>query len=426
VARALLRHGRPLGALALAPDDPLVLQRLGCLLAASKAEDYGRPRAAIAKAAALAALGNISAADDLAAPILARASATDRLVFELARARWRSLESIDRLDPLSPTASAAAALSVGPKPTDVAYAEGRLAAPGAGAADIAALSAAISVCSADGRRQRAALNAMFVAGGLTPVVPLDEPVLTFAALAPEGQHLPRFTDCGQTPVVSVLMPAFNVEAYVATAIRSIRAQTMSNLELIVVDDASRDGTYAAMERAADGDARVKLIRHDANRGTYKARNTALGNATGRYVTVLDADDWAHPERLARHLAVLQKRNAIATLSNLVRMDDRGAPVSPMIYPLIRQNTSSLMLPRSTLEALGGFPELLFGGDEALLWRVKAAFGRVRRLPLLATVASHRAASMTTAPETGTSTLEAFACRVRQREALLLSLSRLWR
>ncbi|MDQ0469947.1 glycosyltransferase family 2 protein [Labrys wisconsinensis] len=422
MARLLLRRGRPLSALALAADDPLVLHRLGLWLRASQARDHRQSRAILARATAFAALGHIASADNLAGDALRRASAADARLFELARARWTPEEAVERLARLLPAAAAAAALAMADHASFLHDAE-RVLATAPDGVDEAALRAAAAVCRTDGAGQRAALDAMFAASGLRPVLAHDGPILTFAGLASEGPPAPRPTVRSRQPLVSVLMPAFDVEPYVAVAIRSVRAQTMADLELVVVDDASQDGTREAIERAAEDDARVIVIRHAVRRGTYAARATALRAASGHYVTVLDADDWAHPERLERHVDALGSRRATATVSRLIRMDRRGAPMSPRIYPIVRQNTSSLMVARATLEAVGGFPDLPFGGDQALLWTLHAAYGGIRRLPIIATIASHRAGSLTTGSETGTSSLAGLAGRVQQTEALLLPLAR---
>lgn len=106
------------------------------------------------------------------------------------------------------------------------------------------------------------------------------------------------------PTVSVVMPVYNVERYLAAAIDSVLAQTFTDLELILVDDGSTDGSSALC--AAYTDPRVRVIRQ-ANRGLPGARNTGIRAATGAYIAILDSDDLWHPEKLARHVAHLQAR-----------------------------------------------------------------------------------------------------------------------
>jgi glycosyltransferase involved in cell wall biosynthesis len=103
--------------------------------------------------------------------------------------------------------------------------------------------------------------------------------------------------------VSVLIAAYNAEAYVHHAIASALAQTGVDLEVIVVDDGSHDGTAASVRRRAASDPRIRLVRLPTNQGPAQARNAGLAAATGDWVAVLDADDSYLPGRLA-HLVEL--------------------------------------------------------------------------------------------------------------------------
>lgn len=105
------------------------------------------------------------------------------------------------------------------------------------------------------------------------------------------------------PTVSVVIPAYNREATLGRAMDSVLAQTLADLELIVVDDASTDGT--ARVAAGYADPRVRLLRHDANRRAAAARNTGIRAARGRYVAFLDSDDAWFPDKLAVQVADLE-------------------------------------------------------------------------------------------------------------------------
>ena len=98
------------------------------------------------------------------------------------------------------------------------------------------------------------------------------------------------------PLVSVIVPAYNVEEYVGQAVRSILGQTMGDLELIVVDDGSTDATGTILDGLAAGDARMRVL-HVQNGGAPAARNRALDVARGRYVAFADADDECAPTYL---------------------------------------------------------------------------------------------------------------------------------
>ena len=94
--------------------------------------------------------------------------------------------------------------------------------------------------------------------------------------------------------ISAIMPAFNAQDTVGDAIRSVLAQTYTNLELIIVDDGSDDNTCEVIEAFAD--KRIRLIRHDRNKGQGAARNTAIAAAYGDWFTLIDADDFWAKER----------------------------------------------------------------------------------------------------------------------------------
>ncbi|MFN3689398.1 MAG: glycosyltransferase family 2 protein [Fimbriimonadales bacterium] len=100
------------------------------------------------------------------------------------------------------------------------------------------------------------------------------------------------------PTVSVITTAYNAAPYIAQAIESVQAQTLTDWELIIVDDASTDQTVAVAEPYLS-DTRIHLIQHTENRGPSAGRNRALDAAQGEWVAILDADDWFEPNRLER-------------------------------------------------------------------------------------------------------------------------------
>ena len=128
--------------------------------------------------------------------------------------------------------------------------------------------------------------------------------------------------CLTSPSVSVIMPVFNVAAYVEEAVRSILEKTFSAFELILIDDGSSDETPAILDRLAGRDARIRLV-HQTNAGLVAALNLGLSLARGRYVARMDADDRAYPERLAEQFAFLEKHPEVAVLGGSARLMDRA-------------------------------------------------------------------------------------------------------
>jgi len=94
--------------------------------------------------------------------------------------------------------------------------------------------------------------------------------------------------------VSVVMPVYNVEAYVQEAIDSVLEQTLPEIELICVDDCSSDGSLAILRAAAEKDNRVHIVTYEKNKGTFDARREGIRSATGKYIMFLDSDDALYP------------------------------------------------------------------------------------------------------------------------------------
>lgn len=102
-----------------------------------------------------------------------------------------------------------------------------------------------------------------------------------------------FKNSNSLPLVSVIVPAYNVERYIAECIDSLQAQTYPNVEIIVVDDGSTDATASVLRRY-ERRGNIKLISQQ-NQGVSSARNKALGAAQGEFVAFIDSDDVVHPE-----------------------------------------------------------------------------------------------------------------------------------
>jgi glycosyltransferase involved in cell wall biosynthesis len=108
----------------------------------------------------------------------------------------------------------------------------------------------------------------------------------------------------QTPTMSVIVPLYNTERYIAEALDSLLAQSFANFEVVVVNDASQDSGPEIVERYIARDPRVRMVTQE-NRGLAGARNTGIREARGRYLVLLDADDSFEPEKLQRHFDHLE-------------------------------------------------------------------------------------------------------------------------
>lgn len=134
-------------------------------------------------------------------------------------------------------------------------------------------------------------------------------------------------------LVSIIVPVYNVEKYIAETIDCVLAQTYTDWELLLVEDCSSDGTVTIiqqyMERA--NDTRVRLIRQPSNMGAAQARNRGLQEAKGRYVSYLDADDLWVPEKLERELKFMKKKNASFAFTGYEFADENGKGLGKVVH-----------------------------------------------------------------------------------------------
>lgn len=192
-----------------------------------------------------------------------------------------------------------------------------------------------------------------------------------------------------SPLVSVLLPAYNHEAYVRSAVESVLAQTHTNLELIVIDDASVDGTWEALRSFSD--ERIRRYRHETNLGADVTLNEALGHAVGQYLAILNSDDRYAPERLASCLRVLQDDDVDLVGTDMGLIDDAGNRVmehwwlsayaelksvreksgdwlATLLSGNVYMTTSNFVFRRSWFEAVGNFSNLRYVLDYDWLLR----------------------------------------------------------
>ena len=241
--------------------------------------------------------------------------------------------------------------------------------------------------------QRAEFDRFFALQGLEPPIGEAWKPASFGNLGNPG--LPRAPD---GPLVSVVMTAFNSEATIAGAIRSVLHQTYQKFELIVVDDASADSTARVVEAIAAGDGRVRLLRNARNSGTYVSKNRALAEAKGAFFTCQDSDDWCHPERLARHVAFMADNpRLVASRSLLIRMSEAGAiSMKRWGARFAHLNPASAFCRMSVREEIGYFDSVRVGADSEHWFRLRNRFGpaAVATLPLTLTIALHHDKSLT--------------------------------
>jgi glycosyltransferase involved in cell wall biosynthesis len=149
-----------------------------------------------------------------------------------------------------------------------------------------------------------------------------------------------------TPKVSVVMPVRNGGRFLGEAVDSILGQTLTALELIVIDDGSDDGTASVL--AGIGDARVRVLRQE-RLGLVTALNRGLVAARAPYVARMDADDVAMPDRLVRQVAVLEAEPAIAAVGSACRViGSDGGPRRTMRPPLTSDGIHAALSERNCM------------------------------------------------------------------------------
>ncbi|MEI6223702.1 MAG: glycosyltransferase family A protein [Deltaproteobacteria bacterium] len=119
------------------------------------------------------------------------------------------------------------------------------------------------------------------------------------------------------PLVTAVVAAHQAARHLRSALASLASQTQGDLEVIVVDDGSTDGTSAVAEAFARADPRFQVVRLDANRGQAAALNVGLDAARGRFLALLDADDEATPGRLARQVAAFERDPGLVLVGGAV-------------------------------------------------------------------------------------------------------------
>jgi glycosyltransferase involved in cell wall biosynthesis len=205
---------------------------------------------------------------------------------------------------------------------------------------------------------------------------------------------------GDTPLISVVIPAYNHEKFIGAAIDSVLEQTVTDLELIVIDDGSTDGTAAVVQ--GYDDPRISFY-HQENQDAFNTINRGLGMARGRYISILNSDDVYTTDRFARILACIERQTAEGLAPEVVITDvspisDTGVIFSDPdfgwnlwhqknretyfasgdIYAAFLKGnfmvtTSNLFMTRRAVEKVGKFCSLRYLHDYDYIFRLMLAF-----------------------------------------------------
>lgn len=193
---------------------------------------------------------------------------------------------------------------------------------------------------------------------------------------------------GAGPALSVVMPVRDARPFLDEAVRSILGQTFRDFEFVILDDASADGSAEALRAWARRDSRVRLVESGRPLGLSGSSNAVVREARAPLVARMDADDVAHPERLARQIELMRSRPEVVLAGTLcegidaegrrVRPRDRWRLVRASLYPPFPHG--SAIFRRAAFEAVGGYREDCAGWEDQDLFLRLSRRGRVVVLP----------------------------------------------
>lgn len=206
--------------------------------------------------------------------------------------------------------------------------------------------------------------------------------------------MPQLEQTYESPIISVLMPVYNAERYLAKAVESILMQTFADFEFIIVDDGSTDQSLKILQNYAVQDSRIRLTSR-ANQGLVYSLNEMIGQARGKFLARMDADDIAMPERFAKQVTFLQAHpECVAVGAQVLLIDPVELPLCKFAKPITHEQIDfahlsgkgggsivhpSVMMRATAVSQIGGYrPEMESAEDLDLFLRL-AEIGRLANL-----------------------------------------------
>jgi glycosyltransferase involved in cell wall biosynthesis len=189
------------------------------------------------------------------------------------------------------------------------------------------------------------------------------------------------------PLISVVMPVYNALPFLDDSVNSILTQTFNDFEFVIFDDASTDGSVERLREWAARDARIQLYESKTQLGLSGSSNAVVARSRASILARMDADDIAHPDRLRRQYAIVEREPDVAVVGTLcIGIDASGRQVRPRDrWRLLRRSAyipfphGSAMFRREVFNLVGGYDDAP-GGEDQLLFSKMAAHGRVLTLP----------------------------------------------
>ncbi len=187
-------------------------------------------------------------------------------------------------------------------------------------------------------------------------------------------------------LVSIVVPVYQAERFIAETIEAVQRQTYENWELLLVDDCSKDKSCDVIEKMTKQDERIRLIRQETNQGAAEARNCGVRHAQGRYLCFLDSDDLWEADKLSQELAFMQEKKASFVFTGYEFADENGCGLGKIVrvpeeitYAEALKNTtiftSTVMIDRAQIKDEDIFMPAIASEDTATWWHLLKTYGK---------------------------------------------------
>ena len=135
----------------------------------------------------------------------------------------------------------------------------------------------------------------------------------------------------RSALISIILPAYNAEKTLSESVESVLFQSYDKIELIIIDDASTDGTKVLAESFAKIDSRVKVLSNEVNLGVLKTRMRGIRSALGQWIAFIDSDDLWHPDKLKKQMELIQKTDSVLSYTGSAYIGSDGKVRSYVLH-----------------------------------------------------------------------------------------------
>lgn len=194
------------------------------------------------------------------------------------------------------------------------------------------------------------------------------------------EYFSKISKIKETPLVSVIMTSHNTEDYIESAIYSLLDQSYKNIEIIVVDDYSSDGTIEILDRLSRSDKRIRFFRLNSNLGTYYAKNLGILQSKGDVIFFQDSDDICHQNRIEICMQALESNaNAVAVRAAYARVNPSNGSIVEVDGYEYKLGLITLGVRRSVFNEIGFFNCTTKASDDEFFNRMKCYYKKIRIL-----------------------------------------------